>query len=147
VTAWNVPIIPLFFISSGLATGSGLFLLLTTVADLGLNKTVVAISICSASLNILVWFTYLKWSKTPEFLASTERLRRPISMFITLGLGHLLPLLILLPMAMGSNELLTRQIGENAAAFAGLLLIWAGMLQKSGLILKTGYFRGIGFGE
>ncbi|MCK4605171.1 MAG: polysulfide reductase NrfD, partial [Deltaproteobacteria bacterium] len=41
VTAWNVPIIPLFFISSGLATGSGLFLLLTTVADLGLNKTVV----------------------------------------------------------------------------------------------------------
>ena len=147
VTAWNVPIIPLFFISSGLATGSGLFLLLTTVAGLGLNKTVVAISICSAGLNILVWFTYLKWSKTPEFLASTERLRRPVSMFITLGLGHLLPLIILLPMAMGLNELLTRQIGENAAAFAGLLLIWAGMLQKSGLILKTGYFRGIGFGE
>ena len=147
VRAWNVRIIPPFFVTNGFATGSGLFLLLATLFNLGTNRTAVAISVFAAVINLLVWLSYLKWSKTPEFLASTERLRRPISMFITLGLGHLLPLLILLPMAMGSSEFLIRQTGENAAAFAGLLLIWAGMLQKSGLILKTGYFRGIGFGE
>jgi DMSO reductase anchor subunit len=63
VTAWNVRIIPLFFVTNGFATGSGLFLLLATLFNLGTNRTAVAISVFAAVINLLVWLSYLKWSR------------------------------------------------------------------------------------
>jgi phenylacetyl-CoA:acceptor oxidoreductase 26-kDa subunit len=142
VTAWNVWLMPLLFLTSDFAKGSGLILLLTT-EKLPLAATPIKIALICALLNLLAWLLYLYRSNDPAFLEATKPMRRSSSLFGTFVIGHLLPILLLLSFLLGVG-------GNDGAAFqhialdlSGLILIASGVSLMFSLIVRIGYDRGI----
>jgi phenylacetyl-CoA:acceptor oxidoreductase subunit 2 len=142
VTAWNVPFIPLFFLTSGFATGSGL-VLLAALGKLTLGMGPVVIGLICVVLDLVVWLLYLHWSGDVAFREATEALRRPNSLIFTVGIGHLLPILLLLLLLVAPGIGARVGLERIVAALAGLAMIAGGMSQKAGIIRKAGYLRGI----
>jgi formate-dependent nitrite reductase membrane component NrfD len=140
VTAWNVPFVPLFFLTSGFATGSGL-VLLAALGRLTLEVGPVVIGLICVVLDLAVWLLYLHWSDDVAFRETTEALRHPNSLIFTVGIGHLLPILLLLLVAPGIGA----RVGLEriVVALAGLAMVAGGMSQKADIIRKAGYLRGI----
>ena len=145
VTAWNVPMIPLLFVTSGFATGAGLLLLMVAVGKISLVRDIVVIALICVILNLVVWLLYLYRYNDKEFQKSTEAMRRPSTLIITAGIGHMLPLLLMLLCLL--LIVLGLDIGDKhqdiTAAIAGLAIIVGGASQKSGIILQCGYLRGV----
>jgi phenylacetyl-CoA:acceptor oxidoreductase subunit 2 len=142
VTAWNVPPMPLLFLTSGFATGGGL-VLLAALGKLTLGVGTAVLGRVCVVLNLAVWLLYLRWSRDAAFREATEALRRPSSLIFTVGIGHLLPVLLLLLLLVAPGVGVRVELEHVVAALAGLAMIAGGMSQKAGIILKAGYLRGI----
>ncbi len=145
VTAWNTRWMPLFFVTSGLATGSGLMLVVFTLFDLLFGERVYTIAslplvaLSTGILNLGVWLLYLRPSNH-AFQKATAALRHPNALALSVGLGHLLPIL-LLTLALLTN---LASLGQSAVVIlAGLGLIFGGVSQKFAIILDAGYLRSI----
>ena len=143
MTAWNVPIVPLLFVTSAFAMGSGLLLLLGRgwLAQ-GYGSLIVGL-ICVV-LDLGVWLLYLRWSGDAAFREATKPLRHPISQIVVVGIGHLLPILLLLA-ALGYSA--RTRLGYIVAAVAGLAMVVGGMGQRAGMVLRAGYLREIVQGQ
>ncbi|MBC7249104.1 MAG: dimethyl sulfoxide reductase anchor subunit [Anaerolineae bacterium] len=136
VAAWNVPLMPALFVTSGLAMGGGLLLLITSNGpDFGLAAMVLA----SVVSDLAAWFLYLYGPRSASFRQATSGLRRPAMLFFTVGVGHLLPatLLTLSLTGLWGKE---RYLGNMVAGFCALA---GGVGQKTGITLKAGYLRSI----
>lgn len=145
VTAWNVSLMPLFFVTSGLASGGGL-VLLPPLNEPALRRGFVAIELILIVLNLMVWFLYLRRSDE-TFLRATKNLRRPNAVILTIGMGHLLPALLLTLVWVIPDPNAGGGLRVVAAAVAGLAVIVGGVLQKAGIILEAGYLRPIVLGR
>jgi DMSO reductase anchor subunit len=141
ITAWNVQLIPLIFFTSGLSTGSGL--LLVVLCERTLVPMCAMIAMVCVVLNVGVWLLYLHWRYDSAFRKSTENLRRPLNLLLTVGIGHLLPILLLLPLLVGSDVYTGSEIQHSVSVLSGLLLISGGVSQKSGIIMSVSYLKGI----
>ncbi|HBY92450.1 MAG: polysulfide reductase NrfD [Ardenticatenaceae bacterium] len=146
VTAWNVPLMPLFFVTSAFATGSGLMVLLVALGgSSGLSGSasfLLPVGLISLALNLALWLLYLS-EADPAFQQATKTLRRPDTMTFVVGMGHLLPALLMV-VALGSEN--TPLLRAITAAVAGASVIAGGVSQKSGVILGAGYLRAIALG-
>jgi DMSO reductase anchor subunit len=138
VTAWNVPLVPFLFLSSGFSTGGGL-VLLAALGGLALGVGPVVICLICALLDLAVWLLFLHGPHDLAFREATGSLRRPKSLLFTVGIGHLLPALSLLLL------LVLPGVGlwHIFAALAGVAIIAGGVGQKVSIILKAGYLRGL----
>ncbi len=142
VTAWNVPLIPVIFVTSGFMTSCGLVLLNTQILS-GMAYLPVMISLICILLNLAVWLLYLYGYHNADFRRATENMRRSGSLMVTIGVGHLLPLVLLFS-AFASGDFENRSILLPIVhVISGLALIVGGVSQKTGIILKAGYYRGI----
>lgn len=154
VTAWNVPLVPLFFATSGFATGGGLMLLVasfrqapgTAPGGLVLRPDLVAIELFLVVLNLAVWLLYLRWPDD-AFQEVTTVLRRPGALGLTAGVGHLLPALLLVLALLAPAPEHGSALQPIAAGLASLGIIVGGVSQKAGIILKAGYLRAIVLGR
>lgn len=142
VIAWNVPFMPLFFLTSGFATGGGLALLVS-LGELTLEVGPVAIGLICAVLDLVVWLLYLYRSRDAAFREATQALRRPNALILTVGIGHLLPVLLLFLLLAAPHIDAIAELWRIAAALAGLAMVVGGVSQKAGIVLKAGYLRGI----
>ncbi len=144
VTAWNVPLIPILFVTSGLTTGVGLIMLLACFGkfDLGIGSILIGI-ICLLT-NLVLWSLYLRLSHDSKFREATVLLRRPISLVITIGIGHLIPIMLLLPLAFRVETGIKMQ--HIMLLLVSLAILTGGLTQKVGIILRTNYLRGIVMG-
>lgn len=136
VAAWNVPLMPVLFVTSGLAMGGGLLLL---VASNGANLGLTAVVLASVVSDLVAWLLYLYGSRSPSFRQTTTGLRRSAALFLIVGVGRLLPAALLVPFLMrlwGGGDRLW-------AVVAGLSALVGGVGQKAGTVLKAGYLRGI----
>lgn len=140
VAAWNVPVMPVLFLTSGLASGSGV-LLIGADGGGGSLAAPAALGLVFGALNAAVWLLYLKWSPLPDYRAATGALRRPLALVLTLGIGAVLPLILLLIVA-GGQALGAESIGTLAAVSGGALLA-GGAAQKAWVVMKAGYLREI----
>ena len=147
VTAWNVPLMPLLFISSGFATGGGLVLLLAALDRSAPGPGPAVIVLIWVVVDLAVWLLYLYWSQDAAFRAATKVLRRPKALVLTVGVGHLLPALLLLLLLVGPRVGAGAELRPIAAALAGLTVLTGGASQKTGIILEAGYLRGIVLGR
>jgi DMSO reductase anchor subunit len=145
VTAWNVPLVPLLFLTSSFTTGSGLMLLVTS-GKLTLRVGLVVIALVCVVLDLAVWLLYLRWSRDTTFQEATESLRGPNALIFTVGIGHLLPVLLLLLLLVALDVGVGVELWHIVAAPAGLAMIAGGVSQKAGIILKASYLRGIVLG-
>lgn len=146
VAAWNVPPVPLLFLTSGFTMGGGL-MLLAALGRLTLRAGPVAIALICVVLDMAVWFLYLRWPHDVAFREATEPLRRPSSLILTVGVGHVLPVLLLLVLLAAPGAGIGTGPWAVAAALAGLAMVAGGVSQKASIILKAGYLRGIALGR
>jgi formate-dependent nitrite reductase membrane component NrfD len=142
VRTWNVGLIPVIFMTSGVMTGSGLVLLNTRILS-GMTGLPVVIFLICIFLNLVVWFLYLYWCHDTNFQEAVKSLRRPVSLLVTLFIGHLIPVVLLLSVVISGNVKNSSQLLTVVHVISGLSLIVGGVSQKSGIILKAGYYRGI----
>jgi DMSO reductase anchor subunit len=140
VAAWNVPIVPLVFVASALASGAGVVgtaIALTPVAPDRLALTTAGLLV----LNGFVWTLYLSWPGDGAFRRATATLREDSAILGIFVLGHLLPLGLLL--------LQFRAPGlAPAAVFVAGVGILIGQLQgKAWLVLRAATLRPITMGN
>ena len=102
--------------------------------------------ICVVS-NLAVWFLYLRWSPVSTFQSATKNLHRPITLVVTVGLGHAVPLLMLLLFITEQGAKTGGELPHIVASLIGSAMVAGVFYQKSGVILKAGYTRGISFND
>jgi len=142
VTAWNVPLVPVIFAISGFMTACGL-VLLNTLAAPDVTCLPAVISLIVVLLNLAVWLLYLYGYHNADFRRSTEVMRRFGSLMVTVGVGHLLPLVLLLSISLFGDFKNRSIMLPIVHVISGLAMIIGGASQKTAVILKAGYLRGI----
>ncbi len=141
IAAWRVPILPIFFISSGLASGGGIVLLISGLTRSQLQLTTVPIVGGALGANLVIWLFYLYWLCKVGTRDPKERLGRPIAPIITVGLGHVFPLIVLFLMAVRDHsELDGPFLLEAVSGFAILLGV---VFQKTAIIAKVSQLKPI----
>lgn len=143
VPAWNVSIIPLFYLSSSFASGSGLALLLAASGRVVIESGLVMLSMICIFWNLIVWLFYLRWSRFIDFRSSTEALRRPFMIFFTIVFGHAFPILILLLLQIRAFPGVGTMFTGTFVMVSGLAVIIGVTAQKAGIVLSSGYIRKI----
>ncbi len=143
VITWNTPLMPFYFVTSGFSTGAGLMLVVVTWfnALLGQNlQSAVSLFFLGAviaALNMVMWGVYLL-IPDDAFQKATGVLRLPRAVTPIVGLGHLLPILLLLA---ALNDVTAPQ--AVIALTSGLALMFGGVRQKFAIVLEVGYLRAI----
>lgn len=140
VRSWNVPIMPVLFVSTGIASGSGLILLFDGACGVFVPHPHLLAASTFLGLNLAVWLLYLRWSSVAPYRSATKSLHRGPMMLLSVGLGHVLPLLLLLHL--GHYDLGDR-LQQATAITAGVAIIAGVAAQKTGIILASGYMREI----
>ncbi len=140
ITAWNLPIIPILFISSGFSSGCGLLLILIDLGSFLHWEILISMALVLVALNLIIWVFYLYWKHDTAFHISARKLRHPVTLLANLGIGQLLPFLLLL-FTFWSEE--GMELKETIVAVSGVVLVLGGLIQKSSIILIGGYTRGI----
>jgi formate-dependent nitrite reductase membrane component NrfD len=143
VPAWNLSIIPLFFLSSGFASGAGLAMLLAASGRLMIESGLVLLSMICIIWNLIVWFFYLRWSSAIDFRSATEALRRPFMMFFIIVFGHVFPILILMLLQIRAFPGMGTMLPGVFAMVSGLATIIGVTAQKAGIVISSGYIRKI----
>ena len=141
IPAWNVPSIPVLFLTSALAGGAGVLLALP--ANIGLaapNLVVLTFIIVCSLADVIVWGIYLG-QKDPLFQSATEALRASPAIFCTVIGCRLIPILLILS-ALAAAEY--RSVADSLLTIAGCGLFAGSMVQKTGIIRTCGYLRPIG---
>lgn len=144
VTAWNVPLMPFLFVTSSFTMGEGLILLLAAMGKFKLGIGSILIGLICLVLNLVLWNLYLRLSYDSKFGEATVLLRRPISQVITIVIGHLIPIVLLLPLAFIVDIGVKMQ--QIILLLVGLTILAGGLTQKVGIILGANYLRGIVMG-
>ncbi len=141
IPAWNTPLTPVLFVTSGLTSGGGVLLALT--ANIGLDAPdpvwLGAAIVCSVA-DVVVWWAYLE-RKDPFFQASTEALRTPRAIFWTVIGCRLIPMLLTLSALAVAEH---RSLANSLLVIAGSALFAGSWIQKTGIIRTCGYLRPIG---
>ncbi|MDQ7029704.1 MAG: DmsC/YnfH family molybdoenzyme membrane anchor subunit [Ardenticatenia bacterium] len=141
VTAWHVSHVPVLFVTSGPMTGFGLVAVLAAAGGFGVPVWLWWTGVFFVLANLGVWLHYLQ-RPDEEFQRAVTALRRPAAMLWVVGVGHLLPF-VLLAVGGGAGA---GGPGRLMALLAGAALLVGGTLQKAYLILEAGYLRAIAFG-
>ncbi|NNG00350.1 MAG: dimethyl sulfoxide reductase anchor subunit [Desulfobacteraceae bacterium] len=138
VTTWNRPLVVLFFFSSAMASGFALFQLVLHLSGPRVPSVFFGIGVGCVLLNAAVW---VKLARSP-LEAIHERFRPSIGLTVSVGFGHLVPILVIV-----SGRLLRLQgfsVEVNLLMVTGTVGILAGtVLQKYILILDGSVVNGV----
>ena len=135
--AWDVPLIPLVFLSSAIVSGAGLYLLIEAACGRTPRVPVLAAVLALLALSLALWARYLSSSGEPVFARAVECLTDGrASLHIARG-GYLLPF-VLVALAAGLPVIAT-----PALVTAGALMIVGQLHAKARLILTAGSLRPI----
>lgn len=136
VAAWDSPLLPFVFVASGLVTGAGVLGIMAALLG-GESARLIPTAAGLLLLSGGGWIGYLAWPGDAAFLGATASLRERRAHVGILGIGHALPLLLLLA-AVWFPE---RSVGFLALGGVAMLIgaLWA----KAALVLRAGQFRPI----
>ena len=147
VSAWNRPAVPWLFLLSGIASGAVIALLISLISAIPSSPEFLLIAILSIAANSVIWTVYLFYSGhgDEDFRSATQALRRPVSLAAILGLGHFLPLGLILILYSVNNRKVGGHYSTFLAIVSGVLILAGVFLQKAALIHQAGGKRRIGF--
>lgn len=137
VAAWDMPLLPFVFLTSGLAAGAGLLGVVIPVVGDG---DIAALAWAMAALILLSgwgWVSYLSWWGDPAFRQATRELREAPALARILGAGHLLPLLLL-----GVGRWFP-ELATGSLVLSGACVLIGAVSAKAGLVLGAGHLRPI----
>jgi formate-dependent nitrite reductase membrane component NrfD len=132
VPAWNLPVLPILFLTSGVLTGAGILLICIPFLEAReeILRQLGLVAITAAAGNLGVWFFYLCRSAVAETLNQTM-------LGGVIGLGHVLPVLLILA-GLGFPESLPVMV-----VLAGLALVVGEVLLKDAVVRQAGHLVGI----
>ncbi len=136
VPAWNVAIMPLYFISSGLAFGCGVLLVLGGLLGERFPppSAWLAVAILLLRADLAVWLRYLETpARTATFAHSVAVLRRRCYQVGIVAVGHLLPVALLALAFFFPAARLAVMVA------AGGLILAGGLIARIALIRKAAY--------
>jgi DMSO reductase anchor subunit len=140
VTAWNVCLIPVIFVTSGFMTSCGLVLLNTRFHS-GMDTLLMVIFLICIFLNSIVWLLYLYGYHDDDFQEAIRFLRRPVMVLVILGIGHFIPFILLFSIVVFGNAENGYKMSAIFHVVLGLLLVLGGTNIKAGITLAAGYYR------
>jgi DMSO reductase anchor subunit len=134
VITWNRPVVPWFFLTCGLNTGAGLLLAVNALFGLPSILPIPWAAGLLALINLGIWLIYIN---TPgeSFQHGVAPLHEKQQLFITLGVGHIIPLTLL--WIGGLLEMPVFQL------VAGVGLVFGGVVQKVSFTFKAGTMRDV----
>lgn len=137
VTAWDVAVMPLLFVSSALASGAGLLAVLAVARGAAPAGAALGGLAALAIFGWLVWLTYVTWSAEAEFIRTTAMLRAGALAVVLAGGGYLAPF------ALSALGLALPALARATALGAGALLVAGQIAMKWTLITRAGQLRPI----
>lgn len=138
VPAWSVPMMPLMALTSGLLAGGGILLLLASgllALDL---RPLWLILLTSLVVDTALWIDYLIRSGGSARARAVAPLRAWPRLALIVGIGRLLPMLLLAAAFLGLLAGTWLEAGVGAAMLLG------GVLQRRAVILEAGWLVPIG---
>lgn len=148
VTAWNNYLIPYSFVASGLAMGFGFSLFWSSALTHTIISTpILLFGLISLISNLVVWFIFVKPQSGPIEDRALIHLRDPLSMTLTLGFGHIVPILSVLAI------IILAKIGSTDSTilvlfiFTGICILTGGVIQKIALILQANALHAVKSGQ
>jgi hypothetical protein len=139
VAAWNRPLLPILFITSGLTTGSGVLILSAVPGGSPFGRLSAGIAVIFLMTDLGAWLLFRKRSPEGDSRPCLKPLNRSGFTAFTVGIGHLLPIALAIPLALLPETV----AGGPLSIVAGWSMVIGGSVQKSGILLKAGYLRGI----
>ena len=134
VVTWNVPTVPVFFLTCGLATGCGAMLLASVLLSVHSLVPLPLAALAAAAANGLAWLVYRN-THGESFRRALAPLHSASHMALALGVGHLLPMALLLFTLV--------QPVPALLPLAGLALMVGGAMQKYAFAFEASALRGL----
>lgn len=140
IQAWNVPIVPVFFVSSGLASGAAIVLTAAVIEPLGAANFEYRLALVTVALNITVWSIYMHLLNSRIFSRDSGRNIGLDYRKKAVLLGHLVAMIfivsfILLP------TLITFRFADILVALIGLIILGSIFLQKAIIVLEISQYE------
>jgi DMSO reductase anchor subunit len=145
VTAWNVALTPVLFLTSGIAGGVGLLLIVSGLIGLVFTAKMAVTGIVCLVVNLFVYGFYTLFPfRDRAFREAAAVLRNPMSLMSVAGIGHILPVIFLILLSSsGLNEMLDKHVLDILYISTGLAVVSASAFQKILLILWGNFLRRI----
>jgi DMSO reductase anchor subunit len=134
VTAWAVPLMPLLFVSSALASGAALLVGLAAVegrAPARLAGGTLALLTC----HLMVWWVFITWSREDAFVRAMRPLREGGPALLIVGLGYLGPTLAL------ALAVALPVLAVPLALLGAAGVVTGHVYMKAALVLRAGLLR------
>ena len=147
VLFWNMPLIPILFTTSNLYTGLGLILFLSAFGLMTPEAYFLLTGLLVLGLNLWVWVTLVSWKGRPALRQNKNVFRRPISLTFIVGIGHVLPILLLIRLTYIAGLPLDALDKQLPILLAGLSILAAGIWQKLTILVSAAYMRPIAVGR
>ena len=142
IRAWNVKMVPLLLVSSSLTSAIAL-VLLNTQFHVRITELPLVLAIFCTVVNLVLWVIYIYGRREKESLEAVHLLKRPFPLILILGIGHLVPLVLLLSIFLSITTGAAIQPSLVSRYLSGLLLAVGAASQKTGIILAASYTRAI----
>ena len=141
VASWNVPVMPVSYLISCGTMGAGLAMILASLNTFTMGPDMSITIVFLLLIDLVIWLFYLFAYEDDIFRSTTKALRSAVALITTVGIGLLLPIILLL---------LTSSLPEGAVtdnrsvlALAGITIVIGGAFRKIGILLGTDYLREI----
>jgi DMSO reductase anchor subunit len=137
IVSWNVPPVVALFILSGVVSGYALYAIITT--SLNTENSVILIYQFLLVTYLFAWVTFLFFYKRDDkdFRQATSALRTPQSIFFTIILGIIVPLLLVQTIISGHyiDHVIFAQILSGTCVIIGI------SIKNYDFIIKAGFLR------
>lgn len=142
IPAWSTPFVVPFFLTSALAAGAGIWLVLAACRAPTLVEAHVSIAFVAVFLlNGATWCAYVFVPREEHFRRATSALRRVRELLLAVGLCHLLPAILVLGTLLRDGSV--RGITAAGVFLAGCLVIAGAWFQKHRILRTSGFLREI----
>ena len=143
VTAWNVRWMPALILVSGLHSGYGLSLVIHAAAPVT-SVTYMVVGIALNLINLILWGISVT-SATVETNPAARSLGSHKFRIVTLGLGHITPLLLITLCSVLWDHNAGSVFCRPVLFLTGIGMLTGSALQKNFIVTKAGYKTGLWF--
>lgn len=142
VTLWNACIVPVQCLSANLLAAAALLLLAMVSWTAPLPPVLTVTTMALILVDGAAWYVLLRYRSTPDDHSARKPLLRTPSLLLVLGVGHLLPFLLLISALVISgiddgHGVLMRSLISMVA----LMVLAGGLAQKAGVVLGGNSLR------
>ncbi len=139
---WHQPVLPVFFMSSGLASGYGFALLIGAIQNFSRPLEMMAVGMTSIFANALIWIIYLFLVCSGSGTGTADDLcHRPLLNMLIVGIGHIIPLCGFWLWSQRTPDY--ADWGQIVQAAIGLAILMGVIIQKKTIVLDAAIVKKI----